>query len=287
MSAAPADSSAAYPGYGWMLRRSLWILLPVLSLGLLTGPVLLLLGWRARASNFLWPGAVYAGASVISFLMNEDAGPILRTLIWILGTIHCLIITPAWLRVRWRDAPAGPPRKPRAAAAGVPAEEPGPAPASTVTAAVTVTAWSPADRLLSDPLAQAAEYYADTSGGAIPSGGANPSGGASGSRVAGGQTAGAQTAGAPLPGAAVGALLLNVNAASERDLRQLPGIGQQRAAQTVRLRREEGLFSSLEDYGRRLSLGPQGTERLRGRVSFGNGPPSRSTGNGFGRKVDY
>ena len=96
-----------------------------------------------------------------------------------------------------------------------------------------------------------------------------------------------QFAVAPPIGAAVGALLLNVNAASERDLRQLPGIGRQRAAQTVRLRREEGPFLSLEDYGQRLNLGPQRTDRLRGRVSFGDGPPSKSSSNGFGRKVDY
>ncbi|WP_404799637.1 ComEA family DNA-binding protein [Arthrobacter pullicola] len=69
-------------------------------------------------------------------------------------------------------------------------------------------------------------------------------------------------------------------------MRQLPGIGRQRAAQTVRLRMQEGPFLSLEDYGQRLNLGPQVTDRLRGRVRFGDGP-GRSSANGFGRKVDY
>ncbi|MBD7996745.1 helix-hairpin-helix domain-containing protein [Arthrobacter sp. Sa2CUA1] len=266
MSAAPADSVPGYPGYGWMLRRSLWILAPILSMGLLTGPVLLLLGWRAKASNLLWPGAVYTGAAAVSFLMNEDAGPILRTLIWILGTMHCLIMTPAWLRESWWAAPVPAPRKTRTESARVSDQGAGTPPASGLAG----PPGSPADLLLSDPGIQAAAYYA----------GASRDGGS------GGAGSGAGSAGAPHPGAAVGALLLNVNAASERDLRQLPGIGRQRAAQTVRLRMQEGPFLSLEDYGQRLNLGPQVTDRLRGRVRFGDGP-GRSSASGFGRKVDY
>ncbi|GAB1354407.1 hypothetical protein MASR1M12_31450 [Erysipelotrichia bacterium] len=65
----------------------------------------------------------------------------------------------------------------------------------------------------------------------------------------------------PVPKSSVNRILLN--SASAEEIAKLPGIGIVVAKKAVAIRKQDGQFSSLEDFGVRLSLQPHIVERLR------------------------
>lgn len=276
MSLSSTTAPATAPDLRWLLVNSLWLAAPVFSAGLLTGPVLLLLGRRSGLTLFLWLGGVYSAAAVIGYLMSPEAGPIMGTLVWIMGSLHCLALNSQWLRNRWQartgveSATGGSEGSGRTGAA--------PTSGSSRTGVGGVAA-----DLLSDPLLQPDAYLAGT---ADAGGAADSAGSGAGS-----------------------AAVLDVNAAPRVELLRLPGIGSKRAGRVLAGRRDRR-FSSLQDFAERVGLGERALERLRGRISFGPGTGSAGTGNagtgsagseagspgpggarrpapGFGRRVDY
>jgi hypothetical protein len=84
------------------LRRSWWVALPALSLGLLTGDAFLYAGLRARRPAWCAAGALYglAGVAVAVALGLGAAVPglIAALTLAVLGTIHALLIRRAFLR---------------------------------------------------------------------------------------------------------------------------------------------------------------------------------------------
>lgn len=95
------DRALSGPGVWWLLLRSIWLLVPLLGAGLLTGPVLLVLGRYARITPFLTTGAVFTAAAAVSYLVNNESAVIMHTVTWILGMVTCLALNPVWLRSRW------------------------------------------------------------------------------------------------------------------------------------------------------------------------------------------
>jgi hypothetical protein len=92
------------PGRLQRLRRSWWVALPVLSLGLLTGDAFVYAGLRAHRAGWCGVGALYGlGGVVAAVALGLGAvvpGLILGGVLALLGTIHALRIRPAYLRDR-------------------------------------------------------------------------------------------------------------------------------------------------------------------------------------------
>jgi len=95
----------------WRLRHSLWLVVPVLSVGILTWAAFLYVGVRARRPAWWIAGIVYAAALVVVFVLDETSarrpneytsgwGGGLLLAIWIAGSLHALIINREWLRLR-------------------------------------------------------------------------------------------------------------------------------------------------------------------------------------------
>lgn len=86
------------------LRRSWWVAVPVLSLGLLTGDAFVYAGLRAHRAEWCGVGALYGvGGVVAAVALGLGAvvpGLILGSVLALLGTIHALRIRPAYLRDR-------------------------------------------------------------------------------------------------------------------------------------------------------------------------------------------
>lgn len=249
---APGTAAPPVPAPGWLLRRSAWLAAPVFSAGLLTGPLLLVLGRRAGLPRFLWLGGFYTAALIPAFLMSVEAGPIMRTVLWVIGSLHCLALNPQWLRNRWQ-AQGGTSRSRRDDGATFDQADSG-----------------PAAELLADPALQPDAYFAESAETAA-SAGHGPADAGSRSGRAGS--------------------LVDVNSAPVTELMRLPGVGRTRAARAVE-RRSEKPFSSLQDFGDRVGLGPRRLDRLRGAVRFGPAPhvgpagPERDVP-AFGWRVDY
>ncbi|MET7419622.1 helix-hairpin-helix domain-containing protein [Dactylosporangium sp. NPDC005555] len=89
----------------WRIRNSAWLLVPLLTLGCLSGAGLIVVGIRARRVDWWLPGVGYvvAGCSA-SFLSQGTAvgGAFfgLYWALWVLACVHSLLVNPAWLR--WR-----------------------------------------------------------------------------------------------------------------------------------------------------------------------------------------
>lgn len=77
---------------------------------------------------------------------------------------------------------------------------------------------------------------------------------------------------------------VDINLASEGEISGLPGVGPILAKRTVALRREQGGFGSVEEFGEALGLRPHVVQRLRGRVAFS---PGRQDESPSGRVVDF
>lgn len=99
----------------WRLRHSLWLLVPVLSLGILTWAAFGYVGLRARNPAWWIAGIVYAAALAIVFVLDETSarrpgeptsgwGGALLLAIWVAGSLHAFIINREWLRRRSADA---------------------------------------------------------------------------------------------------------------------------------------------------------------------------------------
>ena len=86
------------------LRRSWWVALPVLSLGLLTGDAFVYAGLRARRPEWCGQGALYGlGGVAAAVALGAGAvvpGLVLGGILAVLGTVHALRIRPAYLRDR-------------------------------------------------------------------------------------------------------------------------------------------------------------------------------------------
>jgi hypothetical protein len=99
----------------WRLRHSLWLLVPVLSVGILTWAAFLYVGVRARRPAWWIAGIVYAAALALVLVLDETSarrpgeptsgwGGALLLAIWVAGSLHALIINKDWLRSRGADA---------------------------------------------------------------------------------------------------------------------------------------------------------------------------------------
>jgi hypothetical protein len=99
----------------WRLRHSLWLLVPVLSVGILTWAAFLYVGVRGRRPSWWIAGIVYAVALLAVFVLDETSarqpneyvsgwGGALLLAIWVAGSLHAVIINGEWLRIRGADS---------------------------------------------------------------------------------------------------------------------------------------------------------------------------------------
>jgi hypothetical protein len=84
------------------LRRSWWVALPALSLGLLTGDAFVYAGLRAHRAEWCGAGALY-GLGGVAAAVALGLGAVVPGLIGglalaVLGTVHALLIRRAFLR---------------------------------------------------------------------------------------------------------------------------------------------------------------------------------------------
>jgi hypothetical protein len=106
----------------WRVRNSAWILVPVLSLGLLTWAAFLFVGIRARNRKWLifavmWLVILigyYVGSDVVETLpagaVRDGANEVLRfipLLQWVAGSAHVVGTNRSWLRWKARTLEAG------------------------------------------------------------------------------------------------------------------------------------------------------------------------------------
>jgi hypothetical protein len=111
----PAEpaTSRPRPGYGcavaqqtslasrrWRLRHSLWLVVPVLSLGLLTWAAFLYVGVRARRPAWWISGIVYETSARHPGEPTSGWGGALLLAIWVAGSLHAAFINREWLRRR-------------------------------------------------------------------------------------------------------------------------------------------------------------------------------------------
>lgn len=265
------------PGTGWMATASLWLVFPLLTVGVLGGAGFLAIGILARRAAWTASGVLYLLMVVVSLAMIDNAVATMRVLLWIAGAVHALAINPAWLRDRWSIREQNPGLSPLAAlvrrspssqgttavsqAWRATARPAGSRAARSQNAGAPASVPAEAEGLLSDSRLDARSYFAGGTGGA-----------------------GTGTAGAARTAGAGAAEPLDLNTATAGQFEKLPGFSRSKARKALRLREARGHFQSVEDFAAAMSLQPHEFQRLRSRVVC-KLPPAAPTV--FGRMVDY
>ncbi len=95
---------------GWRLRNSTWMLIPLLTCGVGSGPTFIVIGARAHRRDWWLPGVGYCVLVVLWIVLNaisaadsalNTGASLLLGAIWAGGLVHGLLINRAWLR--WRS----------------------------------------------------------------------------------------------------------------------------------------------------------------------------------------
>ena len=242
--------------FGWRLKHSWWLLLPVLGLSCLGGVGFLYVGLRARRPAWWIAGIGYLLVGWTAFILTGEAdrdSPLadwmagLVLVVWITGIVHAFMINSSWLRWRagyrpwYAEQPPGGPG--------------GAYPPGTLAPPPGLTPAAPPAPLNPPPYPPTQPAYFGSGPAAAP---------------------------VPAPGAGTGAPL-DVNAARLDDLAVLPGFDPQRARQVLTERDRRGGFGSLSEFTAAAGLAPHEYARLRDRLvctppappSVGQPPPGR------------
>lgn len=234
----------------WRLRHSIWMVGPILSLGILTWASFLYIGVKARRPDWLIAGVIYAIAAGVLFFFTDETpspagtpggaadwvgGSILA--LWVAGIVHAVLSNKSWLRWRARNTL--------------------PWYLTTPTAAPPPVPWAHNSTPLPPQLAatgvDSAQYYAPAPAPPIPP---------------------------PV------AALLDVNTAGPAHIAALPGFTAERARQVTAARSAQGGFASIEQFADAAGLAPHEHHRVRGLVTCT--PPAAGHGvPGSGRVVDF
>lgn len=116
MSSANRSPQQLLADRGWRLRHSLWLLAPILGLGILTWAAFLYIGTRAHSRYWQVSGIGYAIIAAFLFIFidstegpagkpNEWVGGAIFAL-WLTGIVHAVLSNRSWLR--WRSQNASP-----------------------------------------------------------------------------------------------------------------------------------------------------------------------------------
>ena len=261
MSSATSDRDGPRPAQlladrDWRRRNSLWLLGPILGFGTVTWLSFLYIGRKAKRTDWLVAGGLYAVAAAVCFYFvdrtegpdgkpNEWLSGVLVAL-WGVGVVHGLMSNRAWLTWRSRN--------------NVPWYEQG-----TATSASATTS-APHSAPLDAPTGLAldtADYYAPRPQAATP---AQP------------------PAQAPAPAVA----RVDVNSAGPVELAGLPGLTVDRARRVVAARDARNGFGSIEEFAEAAGLAPHEHARLRpSLMCTPRATPRRPDGPGSGRVVDF
>ncbi len=218
---------------GWRLINSWWVLLPLLSLGLLAWAGFLYVGVSARRRGWwIWAG-VYAATMIAGVVVmpgdttqgwKADLGTSLIVGTWVVATVHALVLNRAWLRHRasarpWytqaEPAPSGW-TAPGSPMAPPPPPPPPPSPASSLPG------------LLAEGV-EPQRFYSEP----------------------------------PYT-----PLVVDLNTASANDLTALPGLTPARAQQIMQARQQRGGFVGLDDFATAAALAPHELAAIRELVRF-------------------
>lgn len=260
---------------GWRLRNSIWLLGPIVGLGMVTFASFLYIGARARRWDWLAAGGVYAALTALAFYLtagtegpNGQANPWQGALIlalWAGGIVHALLSNRSWLRWRSRNSQPWYAKGPDA----------GPPPAPPP---------SGEDRLppeLDGMGIDRGRYY-----------GPPPSPAASGPPSTPASRPSRHAAPPPPAPPAAGAASLpvggpaDVNTASADELAALPGMSPARVDRVVRERQARRGFTSVAEFADTAGLAPHEHQRLRPLLTCGSARPS-GPHTGYGRVLDY
>jgi hypothetical protein len=228
---------------GWRFRRSLWILFPILTCGLLTSVGFVIVGARAHRPAWWGPGVGYFLLTVLVIALSAASaeGSVGKTVsgalllvTWLAGIVHAFLINRSWLRWRAehndeivnRYAPRLAPAAPAGWTQG------GPPPVSPWTAP-----GSPGVPYRQPRWAQ------DARRGEPP-------------------RSGYAAVSAPQPPVPP----LDVNTAGIGELAGLPGFDYERAGRVVTARGRQNGFRSIEDFHRAAALAPYEIAWVRDRV---------------------
>jgi hypothetical protein len=257
----PAEKLASR---GWRLRNSLWLGLPLLSIGFLTWVGFLYVGIRAQRRSWWLSGLGYLGVMitlvVISGAPDTSWWTTLFTVVffglWFGGSVHALVINRSWLIARAQMTPWYLPAAQQTGTwpAGTP---PFPAPYPTPTSPsppVSSTAWTSPD-------------FHDAGHRVLP---ASVDSGLFYGPPA---TTESDTDQIPENGDPV-----DVNTAPVEVLARVPGIGEERARQILEIRHHRGGFTSLDNLAAVVELAPHEIAKARGHVTFSHFRPPPGSG---------
>jgi Helix-hairpin-helix motif len=225
----------------WRLRHSLWVLVPLVTCGILTWAAFVYIGVRARRPAWWIAGIVYAVLTGVAFALTVgqstadptgvDAQGALTMIVFLGGTVHAVLVNRAWLR--WRSEHNTP--------------------------------W----------YLQADGYPQPAGNGRPPSFGQPSDDGTTGYGTTGYGTTGYGTTGAypsgPAPAPPWGSptgfdpapVRVDVNEADRGALQNLPGMTPERVSAAVAERARRGGFRSLEEFASVVGLAPHELMRIR------------------------
>jgi DNA uptake protein ComE-like DNA-binding protein len=275
----------------WRWRNSLWLLGPVLGLGMITWASFLYVGRKARRTDWLVAGVLYAvAAAVLFYFIDGTEGPDgesnewtggATVALWIAGMVHAFLSNRAWLT--WRAN-----AQPWYATAAQ--QQVGPGPGQAASPELAALGVDPNQYYAAGPQFQAGPPPAPTFPmrpqgfqPPTPSAGFPPP-----MTHAGFLPPTPQPFQPPMPGAGPQApVRLDVNSASEQQLSQLPGLTPERVHRAVQARSGRGGFGSVQEFADAAGLAPHEHARIRELVQC-SAPPSRTPPrNGSGRIVDF
>jgi len=294
----------------WRWRNSLWLLGPILGFGMITWASFLYVGRKARRTDWLVAGCLYAVAAAVLFYFTDGTeGPDGETnewtggataALWIAGIVHAAMSNRAWLTWRSRNA------QPWYATAAQQQVDPGPGQAASPELAALGV--DPNQYYAAGPQFQpgpplAPAYPMGPQGFRPPTPSAGfpppmthaafqppmPSAGSPPPMThAGFLPPMPQPFQPPMPGAGPQApVRLDVNSASEQQLSQLPGLTPERVHRAIQARSGRGGFGSVQEFTDAAGLAPHEHARIRELVQC-TAPPSRTPPrNGTGRIVDF
>ncbi|GAA1195172.1 ComEA family DNA-binding protein [Pseudonocardia alaniniphila] len=254
----------------WRIRHSIWLLGPIVGIGIITWASFLYVGTKASRRDWQIAGGLYAAATAAIFFFtdgtegpngkpNEWLGGVMLAL-WAAGIVHAVLSNKSWLRWRsqnhapWyaaqESSSPSPPQNhlpPEVTAMGIDAGQyyaPAPPPSNAGSTGITSSPWLHAP----------------------------------GPGVAGFQPPAPPTE-APRP--------VDVNTTGPEKLAALPGMTPQRIQRVMHERAARRGFTSVSEFADAAGLAPHEHQRIRPLVTCS--PPSRGPAphTGYGRVLDY
>ncbi|MCC9195322.1 helix-hairpin-helix domain-containing protein [Arthrobacter sp. zg-Y820] len=263
MNSATPESVARLASGKWRILHSAWLLAPIFGLGIFSFVGFVYVALRVRTRKFWIACAVtFLASGMLLFIDTSRFGGLI-ILVWLGEIVYGFILNFDYLLWRASARPWYLQSAARAQGQGAPAQPP--------------SAGSPARPPSSADQGtmgvSGAEYYAPP-----------PAGGSAAPPPFPTPPPVRQPGETPEPGR-----LLDVNAATGRELSALPGIDASLAERVVSARERQGAFRDLDDMVRKAALQPHELIRFRGLVTFGHTPPppGRPTDKPGIRRLDY